>query len=301
MSKLMKPLFINDMFNREGKRIRANYIKTIGEYPLWIADGKPDKDYAKNLEDQYYLMIETNDYLVPCGYTEYELKQQSGYSFLIKEFYGNKENRDKIFAEIYKGKTYNEYEPFVKEQNAKEESFISEHGKDEKIQVEFLKLNIDRCISKYIEARDNNGKYADFHGAAFLNELDKCVEISNKLKAIREQEEAIKRAERKEQKRKEQEEAEKEEQKAIKEAENILINGGTIKDNTLIVRIADKYNINIPIRTRGWILNTLSECTISESGSISYRYWKSKGATGSQKVYDVLLDIRSSIQSRMTA
>lgn len=27
MSKLMKPLFYNGMFNREGKRIRANYLK----------------------------------------------------------------------------------------------------------------------------------------------------------------------------------------------------------------------------------------------------------------------------------
>lgn len=28
MAKLMKPLFINGMYNKEGKRIRVNYYKT---------------------------------------------------------------------------------------------------------------------------------------------------------------------------------------------------------------------------------------------------------------------------------
>ena len=75
----------------------------------------------------------------------------------------------------------------------------------------------------------------------------------------------------------------------MKETESIFINGGTIKGGDTIVKLADKYNIDIPIRTRGWILNNLSETTITESGSISYRYWRrSKNAKGSQTVYDAV-------------
>lgn len=89
----------------------------------------------------------------------------------------------------------------------------------------------------------------------------------------------------------------KKEQAAIKEAENTFINGGTIKNGALVVKIADKYGVNVPIRTRGWILNTLAECTISKSGSVSYRYWKrSKGAKGSQKVYDILSKVRDALK-----
>ena len=71
-------------------------------------------------------------------------------------------------------------------------------------------------------------------------------------------------------------EEEQAEQLLIEETEEILINGGTINNSEIIVTIADKYEINIPIRTRGWILNNLSEVTITDSGSISYRYLKKK-------------------------
>jgi hypothetical protein len=299
-AKLMKPLFINGMFNRDGKRIRAKYVKTLScdgiDYPLWISAGKPDKEYAKNDDDKYYYMIETNDYLVSFGYTEYDLKQRSNYEYLIQEFYHGSENREKIFHDIYKGKNYEEYKPLVEEQTAKEEAFISEHGNNEQLQAEFLKLGIDRCIAQYIDARDNNGKFADFHGAAFLKELDKCVEISAKIKAIKQQEEAIKKEEREKKKKIEADEQARQENEMIKSTENIILNGGTINGGNLIVKLADKYNINIPIRTRGWILNTLAECTITEYGGVSYRYWKSKNGTGSQKVYDIVFNIRNAIK-----
>ena len=300
--KLMKPLFVNGNFNRENKRIRAKYIKTISNgsdaYPFWVDSGKPDKEYSKNPDDQYYLYIQVGDFIVMSGYTEYDLETRSGEECLNKEWYGNFEEREKYFEEnIYKGRTSEEYEPLVKAQVAKENAFIAEHGKDEVTQVIFLKKDIDKSIARYIDARDNNGKFADFVGAAFVGELETCDKLSQKLKKIRQQEEDVRRAEREERHKKEVEEEKKKEQIAIREAENTFINGGTIKNSALVVKIADKYGINIPIRTRGWILNTLAECTISESGSVSYRYWKrSKNATGSQKVYDVLSVIIKAIK-----
>lgn len=305
-SKLMKPLFIGGMFNREGKKIRAKYIKTIScdneQYSLWINAGKPDKDYTSNLDDQYYFMIKRNDYLVPCGYTEYELEQRCGSEYLNQQWYGDFENRQKYFDDnFYKGHTCEEYTPLIKAQIAKENNFISEYGKDETIQAKFLKKNIDNSISMYIDARDNNGKFVDFVGAAFIGELEICDKIAQKLKVVRQQEDAKKQLEYEKQRKIEIEEELKAEQQEIAVAENTLINGGTIDDGKLIVKIADKYGINIPIRTRGWILNTLAECTISDN-NISCRYWKrSKGATGSQKIYDVLSVIIRAIKDAKAA
>lgn len=298
MAKLMKPLFINGMYNREGKRIRANYLKTVGEYPLWIKDGKPNKDYTRNENDKYYLYIQVDEWLVMTGYTEYELIQRAGQDYLNKEWYGNFEGRQKYFEEnFYKGRTYEEYNPLIKEHIDKEEVFIEESGKNEVVQASFIKAFIDKAIANYIDARDNNGKFADFIGAAFLGELDKCEQIAKILKVKRQEKDRIRKIELEKQKAKEAEEKALAEKLLIEETEKIFINGGTIKEGDIIVKLANKYNVNIPLRTKGWILNNLAEVTITESGSVNYRYWKrSKNATGSQKVYDVLFDIRSAIK-----
>jgi hypothetical protein len=209
--QLMKPLFVNGMFNREDKRIRAKYVRTIQynrvEYHLWVSSGKNEKDYPRSENDTHYIMIQAGDYLVPCGYTEYDLGQRSGYYYLNKEWYGDFEGRNKFFNELRKDKPYEEYDHLVKEQVAKEEEFIANHCNDDSIQAEFLKVSfIDHCIETYIDARDNNGRYADFHGAAFLGELDQCCEISKRLKEIRKKEDEIKRAELEEKERLKQEE-----------------------------------------------------------------------------------------------
>ena len=230
-SKLMKPLFIDGMFNREGKHIRAKYIKTITYgnevYPLWISAGKPDKDYTSNTEDQYYIMIEANNYLVPFGFTEYDLKQHSEDEFINQHMYGSFAERQEYFSKnIYKGRTYEECEPLVKEQLAKEQAFIAKQSNDESIQAEWLKKNIDKAIARYIDARDNNGKFADFVGAAFIGELEKCDKLAQELKVIRQQEDTKRQADYEKKRKIEIEEELKIEQQAIDKAENILVNGG---------------------------------------------------------------------------
>lgn len=297
MAKLMKPLFINGMYNKEGKRVRANYLKAIGEYPLWINDGIPDKDYSKAENDRYYLYIQKNEWLVMIGCTEYELAQKAGYEHLNKTWYGDFAGREKYFNEnFYQGRTYSEYNELVKEHLTKEEAFIFDSIKDESIQVNILKSHIDKAIENYIDARDNGGKFADFIGAMFLDELDQCETIASKLNAERQEKDNERKRLLEEQKAKKIEEEKHAEKLLIEETEGIFINGGTIKGGEIIMKLADKYNINVTLRTKGWALNSLSEVIITDGGSISYRYWKSKKATGSQKIYDVLFSIRKAIK-----
>ncbi len=298
-AKLMKPLFIGGMYNKEGKRIRVNYFKTVGDYPLWIEDGKPNKDYARNPQDKYYIYIQVGEYIFTNGETEFDLIQRAGYMRVEKEWYGDFEGRNKFFDELRKDKTYEEYNSLTREQIDKEQAFIDEYGQKEDVQFAYLKETcIDRHIQNWIDARDNGGKFADFIGALCLGELDKCQEIALE----RQEKEQERKREIAEQKAKEAKEKAQAEKLLIEETEKTFINGGTIKDGDIIVKLADKYGVDIPIRTRGWILNNLAEATIAEDGNVSYRYWKrSKNATGSQKVYDVLFDIRSAIQNKISA
>jgi hypothetical protein len=297
MSKLMKPLFIDGNFNREGKRIRANYLRTVGEYPLWINDGKPDNDYARHEEDKYYLYIQVGEWLAPIGYTEHKIKERAGYEYLNKQWYGDFEKRNKFFDELRANKSWEEGNKVVTEQIAKEEKFVKEHINDEVI-AEFLDKEIESAIKVYNESKESEGKtFPNYVGALFLNDLEKCEQLAVTYKAEREKKEQERKRVIAEQKAKEAKEQAKAEKLLIEEAENIFINGGTIKGGDIIVKLADKYNINIPIRTRGWILNSLAESTITVGDyvSYSYRYWKSKGATGSQKVYDILGDIHNTL------
>lgn len=298
--KLMTPLFVGMNFNKEGKRIRAKYIKTLSfewvEYPLWISAGKNENDYPQSDNDTHYLMIEANDYLVPCGLTEYNLEFRSGYAHIVSEWYGSKEGRNEFYRKIRNGKGYEEYNPQIEEQIAKENKAIIAYGKDVDVQAEYLKKTfIDPVIESYIDARDKGGKFASFQGAAFLGEVERCYEINKAFKSEREKDEATKRAEQVEKEKKEVEALAAAELAKIKETEKIFVNGGTITDSKLIVKIADQYGINIPIRTRGWMLNRLAECIIKDDGGMSCRYWKSKTGKGSQKVYDILFDIRDSL------
>ena len=76
-------------------------------------------------------------------------------------------------------------------------------GKNEIYQSEYLKISIDKYIDRYINVRDNNGKFADFIGALFIDELDQCEKIAKVLRVEREEEELKKSKLRREQKEKE--------------------------------------------------------------------------------------------------
>ncbi len=160
--------------------------------------------------------------------------------------------------------------------------------------------NIDlyQCFKKTVDNCLNSGNNICSLGLAeMVGRLEEAKEHNQKVREQRQEKELEQKRELAEQKAKEAEEKALAEKLLIEETEKTFINGGTIKDGDIIVKLADKYNVNIPLRTKGWIVNNLVEATITESGSVNYRYWKrTKNATGSQKVYDVLFDIRLAIK-----
>lgn len=181
---------------------------------------------------------------------------------------------------------------------AQEEPVILRYGSDPARQADYIHKLLSDHVRYYINARDNGGTFADFIGAAVLGELDKCAELSAKLRAEREAKEEAARREREEQEAKERAEQEEQHRKEIQKAEEIFTRGGLIKDGALLVEIADAHGVKIPLRTRGWILNSFAQCSITIiNGAPRYcvQYYKRNSGTGSAKIYEIIEQIRAAI------
>lgn len=114
------------------------------------------------------------------------------------------------------------------------------------------------------------------------------VELADKYRkekvvwvAKREQEEEERREQRREEQRRMEEEKRIELDKA---AQKIRSRQTTDNDNGIILELMNRYGVNVPSRTKGWILDCLVSITFND-GQISYIYRKSKNGKGSQRVF----------------
>ncbi len=291
MSTLKKPLFINGMFNREGKNCRADFVREVSNgaqsYKLWTTTEK--KEYPQNERDKYWLYVEVNNYLVPVKLTEWNLVDHLGFYPACVELYGTREERARVWQ---RSKNINAL-------RAQEEPVILRYGSDPARQADYIHKLLSDHVRYYIDARDNGGTFADFIGAAVLDEVGNCVELSAKLRAEREAKEEAARREREEQEAQERAEQEEQRRQEIKKAEEIFTRGGLISDGALLVELADRHGVKIPLRTRGWILNSFAQCSIAISADgaprYSVRYYKRNSGTGSTKIYEIIEQIRAAI------
>lgn len=280
MSSLKKPLFVNGMYNRE-------VSNGAQSYKLWTTTKK--KEYPQNERDKYWLYVEVNNYLVPVKLTEWNLVYHLGFYPACVELYGTREERARVWQ---RSKNINAL-------RAQEEPVILRYGSDPARQADYIHKLLSDHVRYYIDARDNGGTFADFIGAAVLDEVGNCAELSAKLRAEREAKEEAARREREEQEAQGRAEQEELHRKAREEVERVFVRGGLIKDGALLVEIADAHGVKIPLRTRGWILNSFAQCSIiiSADGAPRYsvRYYKRNSGTGSTKIYEIIEQIRAAI------
>lgn len=292
MSTLKKPLFINGMYNREGKNCRADFVREVSNgaesYKLWTCTEK--NQYPANERDRYFLYVEINNYLVPLRMTDYKFTDVLGFFPACVELYGTREER----ARVWQRSSGDE----VNRLRELEEPVILRYGSDPARQADYIRDRLRVRVRNYINARDNGDTFADFVGAAALGELGKCAELSAKLRADGEAREEAARREREEQEAKERAEQEEQHRQEIKKAEEIFTRGGLISDGALLVEIADAHGVKIPLRTRGWILNSFAQCSITiieGAPRYSVRYYKRNSGTGSTKIYEIIEQIRAAI------
>lgn len=310
-AKLMKPLFYGMNFNRDEKKMRAIFEKEvtngINTYRLWKKAGKPDHDYPNAENDNYLLYVEAGDYLAPLGMTEYSLVNHCGYDPAINKLYGGKEGRSQHYQRLRECGNDDDCIASVR----KEQETIIQCGSNSSLQADYIQAILNGHIKTYIESKECGGKsFPDFVGAAMMGELDTCKELSQHYKEIRESERKSHIAAVREKERKEIREKNGIANDKVQQAIQIIRSRGTVKNDEvtffddlgigktyhMINYLMQRYGIEVPLRTQGWINAKLAEITVQDGGC-SLRFYKSKNCKCSQKFFTYMNLLIGKIQN----
>lgn len=289
MQKLMTPLFYDGNYNVEKKRMRAVLEREVSNgavsYRLWRSDGKPDLEYPRAANDAYILHVEVNDHLVPLRMTDYALVNHCGLLPATVALYGSEEGRKEYFKHLRDSGAAGTGS--FTEAMARETEKIIELGNDSARQANYIKSVLDQHVAVFLDAKESDGKsFPDFVGALILDEIPSCLALRTKYRAYK-QEEALKRqAEQEEQDRAFCEERNRKAEQMIDLAIRTIRGGGTLKNEpislyksrydsstySIVNHIMRRYQVDVPLRTQGWINDKLISVTIENGKCEHLRY-----------------------------
>lgn len=311
--KLMPPLFIDGSFNRDGRKMRAVFEKEVSNgketYRIWRRAGKPNLEYPRADNDKYILHVEINGYLVHMGLTEFDLIDNCGFQAAAEELYGGKKNRGNYFDALRESGD----EDAVRVAIAKEHVEVIRHGGDPVRQTNYIRKMLMEHTRFYLEAKENGGAtFPDFVGALLENDLAKCMELSTVYKEKCRRERAARTARAAEEEQAYCQERNSEAEQAISKAVQILQKGGVLEYETvtfyqgryhsssysIVNHLMRMYQINVPLRTQGWINEQLISATIKDGRCAQQRFFRSKKGQGSQKFFQCMNDLIQTITVR---
>ena len=268
-------------------------------YRLWRPAGKPDLDYPRAENDKYLLHVEINGYLAPLGMTDFNLTDICGFEPAAQKLYGGKEKRG-AWIDALKEAGGNDA---VGTAVAEERKEIERLGSEPARQTEYIQNLLNGYVSTYLKSKETSGQtFPDFTGALVLNELAKCVELSAVYREKRQAEEKARRARAEEEEKAYCEEQNKAANQMVSEAIQIIQNGGILKNETvkfyssrysfssysIVNHLMRLYQVDVPLRTQGWINDKLVNATIKDGKCEHLQYFRSKGGRCSQKFFDCM-------------
>lgn len=302
-SKLMTPLFCGGNFNREDHRMRAVFEREITDgtqtYRLWRSAGKPDLEYPCAENDKYLLRVEINGYLAPLGLTDYRLTDICGFELAAQKLYGGKEKRGAWIDAIRESGGSDAVSAAVAEERKETERY----GRDPARQTAYIQSLLDDHLSAYRKSKESGGQsFPDFTGALVMNELAQCVELSAVYRAKRQAEEAARQARAAEEERAYREEKNRAAEQAVSAALQVIREGGVLKNTTvkfyqsrysassysIFNYLMRQYQVDVPLRTQGWINDKLSSATIQDGKCEHLQYFRRKGGRCSQKFFECM-------------
>lgn len=302
-SKLMTTLFYDGNFNREGRRMRAVLEKEISDgtqtYRLWRAAGKPDQSWPRAENDQYILYVEINGYLVPLGLTDFSLTDICGFEPAAQKLYDGKEKRGAWIDALRESGGNDAVSAAVAEERKETERY----GRDPARQTAYIQSLLDDHLSAYRKSKESGGQsFPDFTGALVMNELAQCVELSAVYRAKRQAEEAARQARAAEEERAYCEEKNRAAEQAVSAALQVIREGGVLKNTTvkfyqsrysassysIFNYLMRQYQVDVPLRTQGWINDKLSSATIQDGKCEHLQYFRRKGGRCSQKFFECM-------------
>lgn len=312
-SKLMTPLFYNGNFNREDRRMRAVLEREVSDgtqiYRLWHSAGKPTVDYPRTENDRYILYVEVNGYLVSIGLTDYKLTDICGFELAAQKLYGGKEKRG-AWIDARKEAGGNDA---VSAAVAEEEKEIQQYGGDPARQAEYILNFLNDHVSFYLKARENGGQtFPDFIGALVMNDLARCVELSEVYRKRCQDEYAVRRTRAEEEERAYCAERNQIAEQIVAAAVQTILNGGVLKNEkihfyqskhssstySIINYLMRLYQVDVPLRTQGWINEKLSSAIIQGGKCVGFRYLRYKNCQSSQKFFECMNALIQAVTAR---
>lgn len=313
---LMKPLFYNGMFNRDGRRMRAVFDREVsnGEetFRLYRKDGKQDVEYPRTETDKYLLYVEQNGYLVSLQCTEYQMVSDCGFNAAMDKLYGGMAGRSKYFDGLRADNSENggiygaAANSAVDHAIAREDEMVERIGHEPARWADRIQKILDVHTDRYLKSKNANGQcFPDFRGACVMDELDECVRLSEIYKRTQEEKRAAMRAEQEAEERRMREETNQKAEQAVHQAIQIIKNGGKLSNDavtfykpngdcvetSIVLMLMRRYGVNVPIRTQGWINEKLVSVTIVNERCDSLSYRRFKNAAVSQKFFDCMNDL----------
>ncbi len=162
-----------------------------------------------------------------------------------------------------------------------------------------IRAEIERVFNQSMAAPD---RWADLGFANLLGRREEAEAHNAPIWAERQQQAKLREAELEAQARQREQELQDRYTSAIREAEQNILAGKEvvnqdINGKSLIMQLFREHGISAPLKTQGWIINTLHSIRYSpQSGQWSYRYHK--GSRNSTKLPELLSKLLAAIQSK---
>ena len=297
-AKLMTPLFYQGNYNTGGKKMRALMIREVSNgtdtYRLWRRDGKPDRQYPQGKGDDYILYVELHGYLATLRTTDYYLIDRCGYKAMVAALYGGEDKREQYFDGLRRSGG----DEAVLEVLRQEEQKIQELGRDPACQADYIKAILDGHVSTYLESKESSGKtFPDYIGALVLDELPACRELSAIYKSKCREKEQERKAKADAEDRAYCQERNQRAEQQVQEAIRIIREGGVLQNDTvefyrdkydssacsIVLYLMRQYQVDVPLRTQGWITSKLAAATIADGRCSHLQFWGRKSDRASQR------------------
>lgn len=311
--KLMTPLFCNGFFNCEGRKMKAVFEREISDgvqtYRLWRAAGKPDLEYPRAENDKYILHTEINGYLLPLDMTEFHLISHCGYETAVKTLYGGNEERERYFDSLRESGGGAAVLSALEE----EDKATLWYGNDPARQSKYIHSLLNERVNTYLEAKENGGQtFPDFSGALVVNDLARCAELSGVYQAKCQAEDAARQARTAAEEKTFCEEQNWLAEQTVSAAIQVIRDGGVLKNTTIhfyrsrydssaysiVNYLMRLYQVDVPLRTQGWINKRLYSATIQDGKCDNLQYYRSKNGRPSEKFYERMNDLIQAVTAQ---
>lgn len=138
------------------------------------------------------------------------------------------------------------------------------------------------------------------------------MELKKQMQEYREEKEKRKAEEDEKERAAFMAERNREMEEKISAAKEIIRNGGNLRNDPITIykdrynssshsvinHLMDMYNINVPLRTKGWINDKLATAKIEENGTCeSLQYRRVKGAQCSQKFFEYMNELIAAVRA----